>query len=478
MVTIFPQGSATPTEGVLQPTAFPSPQDTATVQQPTQSPTDRPELSSPTQIPTDSPDASAPTSQPGGTTTGLPAYLDDRSTADGVIRSLFNAINRKEYLRAYSYWDSSSNTSYQQFSAGYQDTVSVQVTTSAAGEDAGAGQLYFTIPVVLQAINTSNKVQVYSGCYTLHLSQPANQQMPPFQGLTIISGKLQAATSGSDQSALLAAGCTGATVATQAPTSNPEDISSGNYLDNRSDPIEVLRSLFNAINRREYLRAYSYWQGNSTLPSFQNFEQGYQDTASVSANFGTPVNGNGAGQIYYSVPVVLKAQLTNQSLKLLPVATFCIWRSPSCKILLPSSRWAFNLPASSRWLTIQISIAYWHPLVHKPRRGKAFLPTKNDHCKTGDLLGHLFYIKARYNAQPGLQQQRLAQAWAGPKAYCSMGGNPRLVAAIPNLPCDPNRPLGLVHPNHHHTNHDAYPNDAISYDLPPIPDKRNPVFEN
>ncbi len=31
------------------------------------------------------------------------------------------------------------------------------------------------------------------------------------------------------------------------------------YLDDRSTPIQVLKSYYNAINRQEYVRAYSYW---------------------------------------------------------------------------------------------------------------------------------------------------------------------------------------------------------------------------
>ena len=32
-------------------------------------------------------------------------YTDDRSNAETLIESFVNALNRKEYLRAYSYWD-------------------------------------------------------------------------------------------------------------------------------------------------------------------------------------------------------------------------------------------------------------------------------------------------------------------------------------------------------------------------------------
>src|SRR5690606_3466283 len=32
-------------------------------------------------------------------------YLDDRSTSESLIASLYNALSRQEYLRAYSYYE-------------------------------------------------------------------------------------------------------------------------------------------------------------------------------------------------------------------------------------------------------------------------------------------------------------------------------------------------------------------------------------
>ncbi|MGH6859926.1 MAG: hypothetical protein ACRECY_06700, partial [Phyllobacterium sp.] len=43
--------------------------------------------------------------QPGQENTQTPPeYLDDRSTPETVIKSYYNAINRQEYARAYSYY--------------------------------------------------------------------------------------------------------------------------------------------------------------------------------------------------------------------------------------------------------------------------------------------------------------------------------------------------------------------------------------
>ncbi len=56
-----------------------------------------------------------------------PAYLDDRSTAAALVRSFYNAVNRREYARAYSYFGDHAAQPYAGFAAGYADTVSVSV---------------------------------------------------------------------------------------------------------------------------------------------------------------------------------------------------------------------------------------------------------------------------------------------------------------------------------------------------------------
>lgn len=56
--------------------------------------------------------------------------MSDRSDGPALIRSLYNAINRKEYARAYSYFaDQKRFADYQSFVEGYAKTVDVQVIT-------------------------------------------------------------------------------------------------------------------------------------------------------------------------------------------------------------------------------------------------------------------------------------------------------------------------------------------------------------
>lgn len=259
--------------------------------------------------------------------TGSPApsvgdYLDDRSTPEALITSYYNAINRKEYARAYGYWQAPGGASDQppafpQFQQGYANTASVQLTMGAIGGDVGAGQLYWTVPVVLKARTIAGATQTFAGCYTLHLARPEIQAAPPFHPLGISSAKIQAAPGDAKASDVVGHACQGSDSGQTSPVmpsamAGSAGIGSSRYLDDRSTAEEVIRSLYNAVNRREYARAYSYWEAPGSAsgqpPAFLQFQQGYANTAVVQLVAGTPTGNPGAGQLYYTLPVTLKAQ--------------------------------------------------------------------------------------------------------------------------------------------------------------------------
>ncbi len=261
------------------------------------------------------PPTTEPTTSPTTSSSAPIPYIDDRSDAAALITSLYNAINQHQYARAYSYWeDSPQRLSFDQFQAGYQDTAHVQVTLGAISGDAGAGQLYWSVPVTLVSTTTTGATQTFAGCYVLHLGQPAIQGTLPFQPLGIQSANIQAANDQADAANRMAHACdeTGQSGSPlpPSPVFDPNDISAQRYIDNRSDAVALLRSTFNAINRREYVRAYSYWQSAApNLPSLDQFTQGYSTTQVVTATFGSVTSDAGAGQFYSQVPVTLRAQL-------------------------------------------------------------------------------------------------------------------------------------------------------------------------
>jgi len=278
----------------------------------------RPPLPTPTLPPT----LAAPTASPTPASVGLPdisatVYLDDRSTPAAVMLSYFNAINRHEYLRAYSYYtDYTSLGSLDDFSNGYSDTQSVAVVFGAIASEGAAGSIYHTVPMVLNVTTNTSAQQKFAACYIVRLPQPGNYGEPPITPMHIERGTATAVAAATTDANALASACASADYPVgpgSAPASVEQlvDLSSANYIDNRSDPVALLSSLVNAVNRHEIVRAYSYWQ-NPTA-TYDSFAAGYANTASISAQFGTATPDAGAGQIYFSLPVALISTLNDNT---------------------------------------------------------------------------------------------------------------------------------------------------------------------
>ncbi len=136
-------------------------------------------------------------------------YIDNRSGPVEVLTSLFNAINRKEYDRAYSYWQSgvSDLPPYDQFKAGYANTKSVQLFTGPISGGVGAGQYYYSVPTVLVSQTTGGETQTFAGCYILHLANPIIQDAPPYHPMSIQSANIQQVKNVSDPASVMPGSC-------------------------------------------------------------------------------------------------------------------------------------------------------------------------------------------------------------------------------------------------------------------------------
>ncbi len=246
-------------------------------------------------------------------------YLDDRSTPAALMLSYFNAVNRKEYLRAYSYYTEFTTVgSLGSFSDGYGETDQVSVVFGDISADGAAGSIYFTVPVVLTATTTANTEQKFAACYVLRLPRAQNFAEPPITPMHIERGTGQPIPLSTSDSDALAMACqppdfpVGANTA-PAVVESMDDISADNYIDNRSDAVAVLSSYLNAINAKEYVRAYSYWQ--TPVENYKAFAEGFDTTESVSVQFGVVQQDAGAGQLNYSLPVAIKSTLEDGSRK-------------------------------------------------------------------------------------------------------------------------------------------------------------------
>jgi hypothetical protein len=134
-------------------------------------------------------------------------YLDNRSDAAVLVRSLYNAVNRKEYARAWDYFgDQKPAASYQKFVEGYASTARVEVATGAISEEGAAGSIYYQLPVAIRATDAKGEAKVFAGCYTARLLQPANQE-PPFRPMQIEKGALKPASADGPLSDALPESC-------------------------------------------------------------------------------------------------------------------------------------------------------------------------------------------------------------------------------------------------------------------------------
>ncbi|WP_298948571.1 hypothetical protein [uncultured Paracoccus sp.] len=121
-----------------------------------------------------------------------PPFIDDRSSAERVVTSLYNAINRHEYLRGWSYFAEGGAPPYPEFRDGYADTDSVELKLGEVQAEGAAGSVHFLLPVALKATGTDGTEKVFTGCYRLTQVQPAVQDTPPYRPIQIDSGELAA----------------------------------------------------------------------------------------------------------------------------------------------------------------------------------------------------------------------------------------------------------------------------------------------
>ena len=288
LATVTPQSTTAPTSPTAQ--AVPT--------QPTVAPTTQ---AAPT---TQSSTGGATTTQP---TQSEPAF-EDRTSPQNLIKAFYNAIDRKEYQRAYGYWQftGTANTpaNYDQFAKGYADTASVAFTLGPIQVGAAAGNLYASIPTVLVATHTNGSKQTFAGCYVAHRTNDGISPNPDDVLWRLNTGKLALATTDAKPDP---ASCNGVIGDGSGQPASFED---------RTSPQNLIKSFYNAIDRKEYQRAYGYWQttGTTNTPAnYAQFAKGYADTLSVTYTLGTVVTNAGAGNIYANIPTVLTATHTDGS---------------------------------------------------------------------------------------------------------------------------------------------------------------------
>lgn len=120
-------------------------------------------------------------------------YLDDRSDPAAVVRSLYNAVSRQEYARAWDYFgDAKPAKDFDAFVKGYAETGRVDVETGAVSSEGAAGSIFYNIPVAIRAVGSDGAEKVFAGCYTARQVN-ASIQEPPFRPIQLEKGELKPA---------------------------------------------------------------------------------------------------------------------------------------------------------------------------------------------------------------------------------------------------------------------------------------------
>jgi len=95
---------------------------------------------------------------------------DGRSDPIEMLTSYYEAINARDYRRAYRFWES-PQSSYERFVAGFADTDRVRLLVEPSGRNEGAaGSVYAEITTIVAATTRAGNERVFAGCYVLRRS--------------------------------------------------------------------------------------------------------------------------------------------------------------------------------------------------------------------------------------------------------------------------------------------------------------------
>jgi hypothetical protein len=126
---------------------------------------------------------------------------EERSDPITTLSSYYDAINSKDFRRAYGYWESPTS-SYEQFAKGFADTDHVRLLVELPLQlEGAAGSSFAEIPTIIVATTRSGNERVFTGCYTLRKSNVRDT------GWRIYRAEVSQVPSTARVSRLLAQGC-------------------------------------------------------------------------------------------------------------------------------------------------------------------------------------------------------------------------------------------------------------------------------
>jgi heat shock protein HslJ len=87
-----------------------------------------------------------------------------------TLAAYYDAINARDYRRAFSYWDSPA-VSFERFASGFADTDRVRLLVDPSTQPEGAaGSVYADVPTVVIATTKVGSERLFVGCYVMRKS--------------------------------------------------------------------------------------------------------------------------------------------------------------------------------------------------------------------------------------------------------------------------------------------------------------------
>jgi heat shock protein HslJ len=126
---------------------------------------------------------------------------DDRSDPIATLSAYYDAINSRDFRRAYRFWESNPS-SYEQFERGFADTDRVRILIEPPPRlEGAAGSSFAEISTIVVSTTRNGSERVFAGCYTLRRSNVRDR------GWQIYRGDLSVVPSTARMSRVLAQGC-------------------------------------------------------------------------------------------------------------------------------------------------------------------------------------------------------------------------------------------------------------------------------
>lgn len=95
-----------------------------------------------------------------------------------LLASFYNAVNTREYERAYGYWETPPGN-LQDFTRGYAETASVRLIVEPPTRVEGAaGSQYAQVPTVIVTRQRDGRERVFAGCYVVRKSNLSPSDVP------------------------------------------------------------------------------------------------------------------------------------------------------------------------------------------------------------------------------------------------------------------------------------------------------------